>query len=57
VISSLETQAEIHALRGAVRFPHRLAEVPVLVRVKRCVFPAPGMYQMNMLLDDEWLAH
>jgi hypothetical protein len=40
-----------------VSFPNRLTEVRVLFRVNRCAFPAPGVYQVALYVDGDWVAH
>ena len=57
VITNLETDEEIYARRFRVRFPDRLAELRLLLRVTRCSFPAPGQYQATLLVDGDWVAH
>ena len=56
VIQDLENDEEIYAAQMSVRFPDRVAEVRVLFRVHRCVFPRPGECLCTLLLDGEWLA-
>jgi hypothetical protein len=57
VVTHLETDEETYANRFPVHFPDRVAEVRVLFRVNRCIFPLPGEYVITLLLDGEWLAH
>jgi hypothetical protein len=47
----------VYALEQVVSFPNRLAEVRVLFRVNRCVFPSPGVYQLALFVDGDWVAH
>jgi hypothetical protein len=56
VISNLETDAEIYRRRFAIRFPDRLVELRLLLRVKKCSFPTPGKYQVTLLVDGDWIA-
>ena len=56
VVTRLETDQEIFAHRTTIRFPNRLAEVRVLLRVRGCSFPAPGKYQFTILIDGDWIA-
>jgi len=57
VIRHLETNREIYTNRFQVHFSDRVAEVRLLVRVKRCSFPFPEEYLLTLILDGEWLAH
>lgn len=56
VISSLETNREVSQRRVSIRFPDRLMEMRLLFNVANCVFPAPGAYQLMLVLDGECLA-
>ena len=56
VISSLETNREVHQTRGPIHFPDQLMEMRLLFNVTNCVFPAPGAYQLMLVLDGECLA-
>jgi hypothetical protein len=56
VITRLETDEAIYTYRNRLRFPDRLTEVRVLMRVNECSFPAPGRYQFTLLIDGDWLA-
>lgn len=56
VVSSLETNREVHQTRVPIRFPDRLMEIRLLFNVTNCVFPAPGAYQVMLALDGECLA-
>src|SRR5438552_4020378 len=39
-----------------VRFKNPTAIVPVLFRLRNCVFPAPGVYFVELLADDKVIA-
>ena len=56
VIRNLDTNEEIFTAQMPIHFPDRVAEVRVLFRIHRCIFPAPGEYLCTLLLGDEWLA-
>ena len=56
-IAHSETGEDVYALEQVVSFPNRLAEVRVLFRVNRCVFPSPGVYQLALFVDGDWVAH
>jgi hypothetical protein len=55
-VTSLATDEMIYEREAQAYFPNRLAEVHVLFRVGECSFPAPGFYQVSLLLDGEWVA-
>ncbi len=56
VVSSLDTNREVHQRRFTIRFPDQLMEMRLVFNVTNCVFPAPGAYQLILLLDGECLA-
>ena len=56
VVTRLDTGEDVYLLRAQSHFPDRLTEVPVLYRVNGCSFPAPGKYQLTLLVDGEWVA-
>ena len=56
-ITHLETDEEVYTYHGTVPFPDRLAEVRTLIRVNGGSFPAPGKYQLTLLIDGDWIAH
>jgi hypothetical protein len=56
VVTQLETSEKVFEGSLPVRFTDRLMELRILFRVMTCVFPEPGMYQITLLLDGEWLA-
>jgi hypothetical protein len=56
-IGHLDTGTKIYVQERRVHFPDRLTEVGVLYRVPPCEFPAPGIYQVTLFLDNEWMAH
>jgi len=56
VVRSLETNELVYQAQLPVRFTDRLLELRVLFRVRSCVFPSPGAYELTLLLDGEWLA-
>ena len=56
-VTHLDTDQEVYSYQNTVSFPDRLAEVRVLIRVNGCSFPAPGKYQLMLLIDGKWVAH
>jgi hypothetical protein len=53
-VTRLETNGIIYSYRRAFAFPpDRLDHVNLEVRVKSCVFPAPGRYAVTLSFDDE----
>jgi hypothetical protein len=56
VIARLDTGEEIYNRRYVVRFPDKLSDARLHVRMQRYSFPAPGYYQFTLLADGEWLA-
>ncbi len=57
VVTRQDSDQVIYALRQRVRFPDRLTEVRILFQVNACSFPAAGVYQFSLLVDEQWLAH
>ncbi len=55
-ITRLDTGEDIHAFEGRVVFPDVLAEVTYHLRLRSCMFPEPGLYQLTLLVDGEWVA-
>ena len=56
-IGRLDIGTKIYVKERLVHFPDRLTEVRVLFRVPPCEFPVPGVYQVTLFLDNEWMAH
>jgi hypothetical protein len=56
VITNVETDEEVYARQITVRFPDRLAEIRLLLRITRCSFPAPGTYEVVLSVDGDWIA-
>jgi hypothetical protein len=56
-ISHSETGKDIYTVTQPISFPNRLTEVRVLFRVNRCEFPSPGIYQVALYVDGDWVAH
>ena len=51
-ITQLSTDEEIFAIRQAIRFPDRFADLEVLFRLDDCSFPEEGPYLFTLLVDD-----
>jgi hypothetical protein len=56
VVTRLATGEEIFAQRVPWNFPNRLTEVRLLYKITQCRFPAPGLYQVTILVDGDWIA-
>jgi hypothetical protein len=57
IVTHLDTGESIYFRQRAVRFSHKLNELHVAFRISDCSFPSPGLYQVTLLLDREWVAH
>jgi hypothetical protein len=57
IVSRLDTDEEIYTHRGQITFSNPLQEVTAAIRLQHCSFPEPGMYQVTLLIDGEWVAH
>jgi hypothetical protein len=56
-ISHSETGETVYAVERPISFPSRLTQVHVLFRVNQCDFPSPGVYQVALHVDGDWVAH
>jgi uncharacterized protein DUF6941 len=56
VIAQLDTLEEAYSLRRQLHFPDRLVEVQVVFHLRDCSFPAPGLYEVILLVDGDWVA-
>jgi hypothetical protein len=52
-----ETDEVVYDLRRPARFTNRLAGARATCRIEDCSFPAAGLYQATLLVDNEWIAH
>jgi hypothetical protein len=56
VLTRLENNDQIYSHTGSLTFPDKVAEVASHLRLRRCVLPAPGLYQFTLMVDGEWAA-
>lgn len=56
-ITDSEISEVVYAVERPVSFPNRLTEVQVLFHVNDCEFPSPGVYQVALFVDRDWVAH
>lgn len=56
VIERLDTLDDVYRKSIRVRFPRSLATLRFIHRVRDCVFPISGEYQVKLLADGEFLA-
>jgi hypothetical protein len=56
MLTRLDSDDVVYELRRRAHFPDRLTEVRVLFRINECSFPAPGWYDVTLLVDGEWVA-
>ena len=56
-ISDLETGEVVLERKQSVSFPNRLTEMHLHLRITGCIFPAPGIYPVVVLVDQDWIAH
>lgn len=56
VIELLDVDEEVYRRVYLVTFPNRLNEVRSVLRVKKCTFEKPGVYEASLLANGEWLA-
>jgi hypothetical protein len=56
-IAHSETGEIVYAVERPIAFPSRLTPVQVLFRVNQCEFPSPGIYQVALHVDGDWVAH
>src|SRR3954453_6988085 len=56
ILSRLETDEEIFTHRRPITFVDQLAEVRVKLRIRNCSIPAPGYYQLSLLVDGQSVA-
>ena len=57
VISSLERQQEVYAVRVKQTFPNRLHAVRLNLRIVACRIPDFGTYEATLLANGAWVAH
>jgi hypothetical protein len=55
-VSQLQTQEAVYRREMVGLFTDKLAELRVHFRVSQCPFPAPGWYQVTLLVDGDWVA-
>jgi hypothetical protein len=56
VVSRLDTGEDVFSFRGQVNFPDKLAEISFHARLRKCTFPASGLYQFTLFVNKEWVA-
>jgi hypothetical protein len=56
VITELETDEEIYAMRRTLHFPDRLTEVKAVFHIRDCSFPVAGYYEATLFIDGDWMA-
>ncbi len=56
-ISRMETEVTIDVYRRWFAFPERWMNINLEIPIKRCVFPAPGRYHVQLRFDDRYLSH
>jgi hypothetical protein len=56
-ISNLDAGNTVYEREQHVTFPDRLAEMHLFIRISALSFPAPGTYQVVLLVDEDWVAH
>jgi hypothetical protein len=54
-VTRLDTDEEVYTFSRPISFPGPLSEVRVLIRPNDLSFPAPGVYQFMILIDDEYV--
>jgi hypothetical protein len=55
-INSLVGGGQLSHSQVAVTFADRLAEVNLHVRIQQCRFPAPGLYEFSLWVDEDIVA-
>src|SRR5947208_4128142 len=53
ILSRLETDEEVFSYRRPITFADQLTEVRVRLRISSCAIPAPGYYQLTLLVDGQ----
>lgn len=56
-ITDTATGEDIYMQSRSISFPNRLTEVHVLFHVNNCEFSSPGVYQVALYVDGDWVAH
>jgi len=56
-ITDSATGGVVYAVERPISFPDRLTEVHVLFHVNDCEFHSPGIYQVALFVDGDWVAH
>ncbi|HXG09907.1 MAG TPA: hypothetical protein VNK04_08975 [Gemmataceae bacterium] len=56
VLTQLDSDADLHSEQIQVHFPDKLTEVQIVFEINEWSFPAPGWYQLVLLVDGEWVA-
>jgi hypothetical protein len=56
LVTHMDTNEVVNSYRAIIQFPDKITEVRYHLRLRQCVFPAPGSYQFTLTLDGEWLA-
>jgi hypothetical protein len=56
VFSRLETGEELFRYSRSINFPSQLSELRVASRIRGCSIPAPGVYELTLLVDGEWVS-
>jgi hypothetical protein len=54
-VRRLDTLAEVYRAETPLHFADRLAEVRLVGRINRCVFPGPGQYEVSLWVGGELL--
>jgi hypothetical protein len=57
VITRLETEQDIYRYRRWFAFPRGVRIVNLEIKVRRCIFPAPGRYALSLRFDGQELTH
>jgi hypothetical protein len=52
-----ETDEVVYDLKRPAQFTNRLAGARATFHIEDCSFPAAGLYQATLLVDNEWIAH
>ena len=55
-VERLDTGEEIDTYQIPLRFPDKLAMGQLSLRIKDCIFPFDGWYQVTLYADGQWLA-
>jgi hypothetical protein len=55
-VTRLDTMAVIYTSSAVIAFPNRLEEVRFVFRVRRCIFPGAGAFEVSLWIGGELLA-